>query len=199
VGSNPISSTSLLTLVVDSPPLQALHRCGALGILVRAHRAVTVPRSIAIETARSRAIEGGGRVPDLADHPALAVRDVADELLTAAGALLVGEVRATTEYRLDGHRIDRPELDVILLARDLGAVALVEDKAAIRVSRKLDVPVVGTAEVLCDLEVRGLLDDAVLAAQAIRATKYLTKDLILLASGTRRRHWQAELTAGPGR
>lgn len=194
MGSTPISSTlPSLTLVIDSPPLQALHRCGALRILERAHREVLVPRSIAEETARSRSIEGPSRVPDLADHPAIVIRDVGDELVDAAGAVLLGESRATKQYRLDAHKIDRPELEVVLLARSLSAVVVAENKAAVRIAGKLSVPVVGTAELLCDLEVRGLLDDAVAAAQAIRATKYLTKDLILLASGTRRRQWRTEL------
>lgn len=184
-----------LTLVFDSPPLQALHRCGALALVAEAYAAVVVPESIAAETARSRAIEGMARVPDLTAHPAILTQVVGDELLTAAGALLIGDARATTAYRLDVHKVDRPELEVVLLARQLGAVAVVEDKAAIRVARKLMVPVVGTAHLLCDLEVRGLLDDAVVAAQAIRATKYLTKDLILLASGIRLRQWRKDLAA----
>lgn len=181
-------------MVLDSPPLQALHRCGALALLPGAYAAVVVPQSIADETTRSRAIEGAERVPDLLDHPAIAVQAVGDELLTAAGAVLIGEARATTEYRLDVHKVDRPELEVVLLARQLGAVAVVEDKAAIRVAQKLTIPVVGTAQVLCDLEVRGLLNDAVVAAQAIRATRYLTKDLVLLASGVRLRPWRKGLT-----
>ncbi|HVV84101.1 MAG TPA: hypothetical protein VHE35_13595 [Kofleriaceae bacterium] len=183
-----------LSLVFDSPPLQALHRCGALAIAAAAYDAV-VPRSIAEETARSRTIEGEARVPELAAYAGLSVRAVDDELLAEAGAVLIGEARATTEYRLDVHRIDRPELDVLLLARRLGGAALVEDKAAIRVARKLAVPVVGTAQVLCDLERRGLLDDAAAAAKTIRATKYLTKDLVLLASGVRLRPWRSELAA----
>lgn len=182
-----------LSLVLDSPPLQALHRCGALALLPGAYAAVVVPRSIADETARSRAIEGADRVPELAEHPGVAIRVVDDETLTAAGAVLLGTVRSTTQYRLDVHRVDRPELEVVLLARQLGAVAVVEDKAALRVAHKLAIPVVGTAQLLCDLERRGLLGDAVTAARTIRATKYLTKDLVLLASGVRLRQWRTEL------
>lgn len=182
----------LLTLVFDSPPLQALHRCGVLGRLITAHRVVT-PKSVALETARSRDVEGGDRVPDLSEHPDLAVHTVADDLLSSTGAVLIGEARATTQHRLDAHKIDRPELEVVLLARELHAFAVVEDKAALRVASKLAVRVVGVAELLCDLEVRGVLVDAVDAAKAIRATRYHTRDLVLLASGTRRPAWKGGL------
>ncbi|MEZ4398759.1 MAG: hypothetical protein R3B06_01980 [Kofleriaceae bacterium] len=177
-------------MVLDSPPLQALHRCGALTILSDAYAAVVVPHAIVEETDRSRIIEGAARVPDLADYPAIARQAVDDRSLASAGAVFVAPMRSTTEYLVGEHKIDRPELEVVLLARDLPAMAVVEDKAAIRVAEKLDVCVVGTAELLYDLELLGFLDDAVAAAQAIRATKYHTNDLQLLASGVRLKRWR---------
>ena len=159
---------------------------------------MALPRGVIDETARSRVGQGAERVPDLHQHPAIEACDIDDAALASVGAVFVGQARQTTEYRLDVHRIDRPELEVVLLARQRGGFAVVEDKAALRIAGKLAVPVVGTAELLCDLEVRGLLPDAVAAAQVIRATKYLTKDLILLASGTRRRQWRVPLTLPRG-
>jgi|JI10StandDraft_1071094.scaffolds.fasta_scaffold17475_1 hypothetical protein len=193
MGSNPISST-VLRLVFDSPPLQALHRCGLLELVARAYQAA-VPTSIADETARSREASGPDRVPDLAAHPQIAQAEVSDDELARAGARFLKVHRATTVFTIDGRQIDRPELDAVLLARRTGAVVVAEDLAAVRTAAALAVPCIGTAELLCDLELAGHVADAVAAARAIRATRYSGDDLVLLASGTRRRAWLAPLTA----
>lgn len=191
MGSNPISST-VLRLVFDSPPLQALHRSGLLDLVARAYQAA-VPISIADETARSREASGPDRVPDLAAHPQIATVEVGDDELRAAGATFLKAHRATSIYTIDGRQIDRPELEAVLLAQRTRAVVVAEDLAAVRTAAGLGVACVGTAELLCDLELRQLIADAVATAKAIRATRYGGDDLVLLASGTRRRTWLVPL------
>jgi hypothetical protein len=194
VGSNPISST-VVRLVFDSPPLQALHRCGVLSRVQTTYATVAVPASIAVETARSREASGPERVPDLAGHPAIRAINVDDAELIAAGATFLKAHRSTSIYTIDGRQIDRPELEAVLLARRMAAIVVAEDLAAVRTAAGLNVPCVGTAELVCDLELRRLIDDAVATAQMIWATRYRSDDLKLLASGTWRRSWREPLAS----
>ena len=195
MGSNPISSTTtLIRLVLDSSPLQALHRCDVLRLLPAAYAMARVPGGVVAETRLSLATSGPARVPALADLPAIEHEQVGDDELAALGAVFLKEYRATTLYQVKGRQIDRPELEVVALALRHGALAVLEDAAGIRTARDFGVEVVGTAALLCDLEVRGFIADAIACAQQIRQTGYHTHDLQFLASGSKRPPWRAPLS-----
>ena len=182
-----------MRLVLDSPPLQALHRCGVLSVLAAAYGEIAVPSEVVAETRRSREHVGDAKVPDLAQHPWLTIVEVTDDELTAAGAQLLKAHRATSRFRMGERQVDRPELEVVLVARARAARAVLEDKKGVLCAADAGVAVVGTAELLCDLELRGHVTDAVALAAAVMATGYHTPDLRLLASGSRREPWKTPL------
>lgn len=196
MGSNPISSTELTAkLVLDSSPLQALHRCGALSLLSGAYAEVWLPGAVEDETRRSHAELGDGRVPDLDRYPWMRIARFEDDQLAAAGAVVLKAYRATTRYRVGERQVDRPELEAVLLAARLGAFIVIEDNKGLLCARDANVVAIGTADVLCDLETRAHLADATVFAQAIRDTGYHTRDLAYLAGGFRRPHWKRPLGA----
>ncbi len=172
-------------LVVDTSPLQALHRCGALALLEPAFEEVWVPEAVRDETRASRAISGAEKVPDLDAHPFIRIGHVGGEELAARGAVEVGRNRGRARFQWMGKNIDRPELEVVALAERLGAVALVEDAKGMRCARARAVPITDSARVLCDLEAAGLIADAAALAKTILATGFYTEELLFLSRGIR--------------
>jgi predicted nucleic acid-binding protein len=170
-------------LVADTSPLQALHRGGALPSLSVLYDAIWLPDAVRIEMVGSLQRSGAAKVPQLAHLPWLRFGNVSDEDLHRVGALHVGPgARARFGVGAPRLRIDRPELEVILLAERLRGVALVEDREGLRLAQMRGVPVVSTADVLTQLDLAGVLP-ARAAAQRILATGYITPQLRALANG----------------
>jgi hypothetical protein len=170
-------------LVFDSPPLQALHRAGALALLERACDEVCVPGAVADETRASLAASGAARVPELHLYSWIQIFQFTDEELAAAGATPLRERRGTVRYRFGGRQIGRPALEAVLLAARRGGTAVVEDRPGVAGALAAGVPVVDTAWILRDLEARHFLDDAPARARTILATGYFSSSLRALSHG----------------
>jgi predicted nucleic acid-binding protein len=172
-------------MIFDSSPLQALHRASVLALLERAYEQVAIPGAVAAEMRASLAASGPSKVPDLDAYPWLRVHEVSDDEVARAGAIEPRSYRSTTRYRWGAGQINRPELEVLLLAARLGAKAVVEDRQALACAPTAGVEALGVAQLLCDLEERGFLDDAPARASAILATGYFSLDLRVLSHGHR--------------
>jgi predicted nucleic acid-binding protein len=157
-------------------------------MLGRAYDAVFVPGGVEQETRAYFDKEGGARVPDLGAHPWLVIDAVSEDDLAAAGSTLKGPYRDTTRHLFMGRTLDRPDLEVVLSAERHGAVAALEDKKAMACARDRGVALTGTAQLLCALEDRGLLDAAA-CAKVVLATGYYTLDLQVLSNGHRLTTW----------
>ena len=151
---------------------------------MRVH-SVLIPWAVEDETKRSFVGEGPARVPDLGALPEIQMRTLEPSDFDNVGAVLLGNYRATEKFALGERRIDRPELEVVLLARKLNCLAVVEDRKGVGLARSFGLTIATTAQVLVDLENLGALANAMHAAQEIRATRYNHADLVRLANGVR--------------
>lgn len=175
MGSNPISPT----LVLDTPPLQALHRCDALRLLARAYGEVWVPRAVYEETQRSLSEKSGGsaRVPDLEAHAWVRTGDIDEEEIAGAGAAAVRSRRSTQEYQWLGRKIDRPELEAILLAKRLSSPVVLEEARGCSCAHDFGVVTQCAADVLVALEDAKFLTDADVRAKRVLETGYDNREL----------------------
>jgi len=144
-----------------------------------------LPPAVGEETRGSFLRAGGERVPDLRAHPWIRIGPVGDGALAAFGATLLGPRRHTVEYSWRGFRLDRPELEAVLLAHRAGATLLIEDDGGVRCARLCGVRVTGVAAVLRDLCRAGRLDlaEAGRRARAILETRYHSRELEWLSRG----------------
>jgi len=147
--------------------------------------ALLIPSAVEEETRGSFLRAGGEKVPDLVAHPWIRIEPVRDEELAAFGATPLGPRRHTLEYSWRGYRLDRPELEAVLLARRVGATLLIEDDGGLRCARLCGVAVTGVAAVLRDLCRAGRLDlaEAGRRARAILDTRYYSRELEWLSRG----------------
>jgi predicted nucleic acid-binding protein len=166
-------------LVIDTAPLQALHRADALRVLERAYGEVWVPRAVHFETQRSLVGKSGGprRVPDLDAHAWIRIGEVDDDEIARAGATLARARRSTHEYHWLGRKIDRPALEAILLAKRLSSPVVMEEARGVDCAREVGVATLCTADVLVALEDAALFDDADARAKAVIATGYDNREL----------------------
>lgn len=181
MGSNPISPN----LVADTSTLQGLHRGGALEVLRERGFSLSVPEAVAGETREYFSRIGAARVPDLDSAPWIQRVVMSDAELAASGATLVGSRRGTTEHLWRGRRVQRPELEAILLAKREGATLVIEDARAVRCAELATVPIANVATVLRDLARGGAfsIEEAARRAKAILATGYSGKELEWLSRG----------------
>jgi hypothetical protein len=137
------------------------------------------------QTRSSREKAGGGKVPDLDAHRWIRVEPVSDQELAAAGAAPVGPRRSSFVYAWNGLKLDRPELEAVLVARRAGVPLLIEDETGVRCARACGVPVTSVAAVLRDLSAAGRMDlaEAGRRARAILETGYFSRELEWLSRG----------------
>jgi predicted nucleic acid-binding protein len=179
--------------VLDTSPLQAFWRAGILDALRQLFESVHVPKAVAEETRWSRELVGLARVPDLAAHPWIRV----DPVLPGAAQSAIALLFASHEKRARGRRARRlrpgievasgrivasagglrlslniPDLEAILLASEIGAIAIVDDRRAIRSATDLGVRTATTREVVEVMTSRGLVPDARGAVERMRQAGY---------------------------
>jgi uncharacterized protein len=126
-------------VICNTSPLQYLHQIGVLEILPAIYGRILVPRAVVDEIGKGR--EAGVNLPDLATLNWIEIREVAP---------------TTWPVPRDIHR---GEAEVIALARTLGDVRLIlDDLAARRHARLLDLSVTGTLGVLWKARQNNILD-----------------------------------------
>lgn len=181
MGSNPISPT----IVLDTSPLQALFRVDVLSQLRGIFARTLVPRAVFDETQASLSLTAAGRVPNLEDFGWIEVRALTDEDIASAGAVPIKARRSSTTYRWLDRRIDRPELEAVLLAKLTAGRALIEDRNGVKCARDSSVPVVSVADLLIELERDHHLGNAAALASKILETGYYSRGLWWLSMGLR--------------
>jgi predicted nucleic acid-binding protein len=186
--------------VLDTSPLQALYRGGVLGRLRAIFGRTMLPLSVADETrwwlAQDR--RRAALAPSLDTFPELDVRVVDGATVravverlhvshvlrtkprTAAPRSLVavhgGKIYAWSDgsspEKAGSLTYDVTDLEVVVLARELAAVAVVDDSKALKAAAELDVRTMTTLEVLEELVARGVIPDASPCLEKIEATGY---------------------------
>jgi predicted nucleic acid-binding protein len=180
--------------VLDTSPLQALHRGGVLGKLPELFERTMLPRAVADETRWSLRKLGGELVPDLDACPAIDVCAVSNDVLRALMVSLFQayglrnqgrrpvsrRVPVVVEYQgklfaWSGkmqltHAI--PDLEVVSLAKQVGGTAIVDDRRALRAADDLGVRSLTTREVIAELEAHGCIDDGRDVIDRIERTDY---------------------------
>jgi hypothetical protein len=180
--------------VLDTSPLQALHRGGVLGELPDLFERTMLPRAVADETRWSLRKLGGGLVPDLDACAALDVCAVSNDVLRALMVSLFqsyqrrNQGRRPTSRRVPvvveyqgklfawsgklqlTHAI--PDLEVVSLAKQVGGIAIVDDRRALRAADDLGVRSLTTREVIAELEAHGSIPDGQRVLDRIELTDY---------------------------
>jgi predicted nucleic acid-binding protein len=197
--------------VFDTSTLQAVWRGGVLGDLGRVFAEVLVPQSVADETRWSRATMKNGRklVPDI-DELDFTVCVVPYEDLRAAVLKLFGAARDEERgKRMAAHvphvalrkgkfyvwgkhgspgsqrnsrTFDVPDLEVVVLAQQTRAFAVVDDKKAQQAASLLNVVTLNTRQVLALLVKEGVIADDSVPLKKIEATGYLPTTRIVRGS-----------------
>ena len=188
-----------LRAVLDTSPLQGLWRAGALGKLPLLFESVCISLAVADETRRSLDIVGSKRVPNLREHPWIQTEPVAREVLLAAMIPLfqahgqrvggakastrqpeIGIVRGkviawtTTKTSTNSSQLgfDVPDLESVLLAQKKGAIAILDDRKALRAALDLGVRTATTREVLRAMMRRRIIADDASAIARMREADY---------------------------
>jgi predicted nucleic acid-binding protein len=180
--------------VLDTSPLQALHRGGVLAKLPDLFDRTMLPRAVADETRWSLRKLGAKLVPDLDACEALAVCAVSNDVLRALMVSLfqayerrnqgkrtaLRRVPEVVEYQgklfaWSGkmqltHAI--PDLEVVSLAKQVGGTAIVDDRRAMRAADDLGVRSLTTREVIAELEAHGSIHDGRHVLDRIELTHY---------------------------
>jgi hypothetical protein len=180
--------------VLDTSPLQALHRGGVLGKLPELFDRTMLPLAVADETRWSLRKLGGALVPDVDTCEALEVCGVGKDVLRA---LMVSLFQAY-EQRNQGRRPTSkrvplvveyqgklfawsgkmqlthaiPDLEVVSLAKQVGGTAIVDDRRAMRAADDLGVRSLTTREVIAELEAHGSIADGKGVIDRIELTDY---------------------------
>lgn len=165
--------------VLDTSPLQALHRAGVLTALRELYPGgIYLPGSVDAQTRSALASFGPALVPSLDELTWIRSRVVSEEALNAHMSPPAERPRRAREKRTaglqcHGYSIDREEFEVVVLALDLGAVAITDDHSGLRAAFHLGVPTETTYEVLVALSGAHLVDAQVPDLLArIKATGY---------------------------
>ena len=180
-------------VVLDTSTLQSLWRGGVFDRLSGIFSRIALPRSVADETRWSRFITGEVLVPDVDAHTFLHVQVVPEDSLrslatqlfqarhrskwkgdappTPQVALVEGKVRVWIDKRMQlSYSI--PELEVVALAKQIDAVALVDDRKALRAAKDFAVKTLTTRETIARLIKAKLVTDAQAVLRRIEATGY---------------------------
>jgi predicted nucleic acid-binding protein len=168
-----------------------------LGKLPRLFESVSISVAVADETRRSFDLVGHKLVPSLKDHPWIEIEAVAREvLLEAMGPLfkahgrrvrgakasarkpevgiVKGKVIAWTKAVDDASHLgfDVPDLESVLLAQRTGAIAVLDDRKALRAALDLGVRTATTREVLLAMKERLIIPDDAGAIVLMREAGY---------------------------
>ncbi len=180
--------------VLDSSPIQALHRGAVLSHLGTLFERPMLCRSVADETTWSHRKCGPKLVPDLKAHPELAVCAVSNDVLRATMVTLFrvydhrnfgrrasknppevveyqGKFYAWVGKKILTHSI--PDLEVVVLAKQLSGVVIADDGRLIRAAADLQVATMTTREVIASLVSAGAIADASAVLAKIEATGYV--------------------------
>ncbi|MBI5514786.1 MAG: hypothetical protein HY909_13505 [Deltaproteobacteria bacterium] len=153
-----------------------------------------VPRAVADETRWSHRKLGSRLVPDLGVHSAIKECTISNDVLRvtmetlfrryesrATGRRAPGSTPEIAEYqgkiyawsgRLQlTHAI--PDLEVVVLARQLGGTVIADDARALRAAEALGVPTLTTREFVSRLEARGFIPSSSHVVARIEATGYM--------------------------
>jgi uncharacterized protein len=125
-------------VVSDTSPIRVLHHLNQLSLLARLFDEILVPSAVAREC--SRASHGGAEI-NVTDIPRCRVVDPSD---TQAVAELEKELQTA-------------EAEAIVLARELGAELLIDERAGPQVAERLRVPRVGVVGLLLRGKQHGLV------------------------------------------
>lgn len=181
--------------VFDTSPLQALHRGGILAKTADFCARSLVPRAVADETRWSHRKLGSKLVPDLSAYPNVGICAISNDVLRET---MISLFRAFERGDGGGKRASRrtpeiveyqgkiyawssklqlthaiPDLEVVVLAKQLGGVAIVDDSRAIRAADDLGVGTVTTREIIAELEARGVIANSTHVLGKIEATGYI--------------------------
>ena len=181
---------------IDTSPLQALWRAGVLNKLPSLFESTFIPQSVADETRWSRKLVGAERVPSLKANrwiqveavPADAVREAMLPLFKAhqrrhrgakAGAhhpdvaIIDGRVIAWVQAsKHDRLTYNMPDIEVVVLAQIQGAVAILDDRKALKAAIDLGLKTATTREVVAAMARQGLIADGDSHIAKMLATGY---------------------------
>ena len=146
-----------------------------------AYERTAVPRAVAELTSSSRTPQNAASVPSLGEVPWILVENVVDSALADAGAVYVKPGKSSETWSWHGKTLGRPEIEVVVLAKRNAATAVVENSAAMACARAEGVTIASIADILRDLEARGLIDDSGRRAKQILDTGYHSRGLETLA------------------
>ncbi len=166
--------------VLDTSTLQALHRAGVLAqVRTLFSDGWSIPKSVESQTRAAFPAFGPAKVPDLDALGGLGVHEVSDAEREGCRAPRDGQAprpksgRMSRDLTCCGYAIDREEFDVVVLAKKLQAVAILDDHAGLKCAGNLGVPAQTTRDVLDALARKGLVADVPGLIGRIEATGYI--------------------------
>jgi len=149
-----------MSVVADASPLIALARIGRLDLLRRLYPSIDIPRAVLAELV--------GRPPGLGASlpPWLRVRDVQNS----------EAVRGLRQS------LDPGEAEAVILALELGARLLIDERAGRRAARALGVEVTGTVGVLLEAKRAGLIERIDTCLAQLNAAGFRMSDSLIAAA-----------------
>ena len=163
--------------VLDTSALQAIHRAGVLEHLNTLFDQVLLPGAVERQTRDALRDFGPALVPDLDSLPWIAVQSVATAELEAHRDPPNGVKRrglvSKTRPLCHGYAVDLEEFEVVVLARRVGGVGVLDDHGGHRCAANLGVTARTTIQVLEEIVARGLTPVPVAdLVKKIQATGY---------------------------
>ncbi len=138
-----------------------------------------VPRSVEQQTRAAFPLFGLVKVPDLDELAWLTVQEIADADIAPYRGQQHGQPPRSRSESVSkgltccGFKIDREEFDVVILAKKLGATAILDDHAGLRCAQNLRVTAQTTRDVLAALLENNLVANVTDLIKQIEATGYI--------------------------
>jgi predicted nucleic acid-binding protein len=171
---------TLTAAVLDTSTLQALHRAGVLEEVRKLYPdGLSIPQSVERQTRAAFPQFGAAKVPDIDALGWLSVRAVSSADADPYRARQPGQpLRGKSEsisqgLTCCGYAIDSEEFDVVVLAKKINAVAILDDHRALKCAQNLGVASQTTRDVLASLSSGGLVGDVDSLVRRIEATGYM--------------------------
>lgn len=187
-----LGHTVYMHAVIDTSPLQAFWRTEKLQTLRTFFEGLIIAQAVDDETRRSFVVTGPELVPNLNDERWITVQDVSDAELRCAMQLVFKAYQSEygkkwkktapeiefvngkiVAWTTKDHRrsIDVPDLATVVLAKRLGAIAILDDSAALDMAKVLGVETATTLEVARVLSRDGIIELASFE-EALERKKY---------------------------
>lgn len=136
-------------VIVNSTPLIALAKSGCLELLREMYGRVIIPKAVYMEVSEKDDI-------------------VSRTLEAALDWIEVRTVDPSMDRRMYRAKLHEGEVEVMLLAQEIGAdLVIIDDNAARKTAEYLDLPLTGTLGVLIKARQRGLLDAVMPVVEAM--------------------------------